>query len=318
MTAQLMMGKDTAAAVKSDLDSEIADLKERGILPRLDIIRVGSKPEDLAYENGARKRFEKLGLALDVTELPEDVTEEEFEEALIRLNEDPLVHGILVFRPLPENLDADRIAGLIAPEKDVDCFSPVNIAKVLTGESGFDACSCAETGRAETGRNEIHTGAEGSLGADSRKNAGGFAPCTAEAAIEIGERNGIDFDGKSVTIVGRSMVVGRPLAMMLLQKNATVTICHTHTKDLAASCQRADVIIAAAGRAGLITADMVSDDACVIDVGINVGADGKLTGDVDFDAVSEKAAMITPVPGGVGGVTTSILARHVVTAAERK
>ena len=218
-----------------------------------------------------------------MNELPLDVTEEDFEKALSEANEDPLVHGILIFRPLPESLDVEKISRLTAPEKDVDCFDPVNIAKVLSGESG------------ETG----------------------FAPCTAEAAIEIGERNGIDFDGKNVTIIGRSMVVGRPLAMMLLQKNATVTVCHSHTKDLTASCRNADVIISAAGSAGLVTADMVREGACVIDIGINVGEDGKLTGDVDFDAVSEKAAMITPVPGGVGGVTTSILARHVVIAAER-
>lgn len=303
MTARAMLGKDTAAAVKADLDSEIERLKERGIMPRLDIIKVGEKPEDKAYENGARKRFEKLGMELEVTELPEDVTEEEFEKTLTGMNEDPLVHGILVFRPLSERLDEDRIARLIAPEKDVDCFSPVNIAKVLIGQismkadaDDFDACG--ENGAGESSKQ-------------------GFAPCTAEAAIEIGERNGVDFDGKDVTIIGRSMVVGRPLAMMLLQKNATVTTCHTHTRDLAESCRRADVIIAAAGHAGLITADMVKDGACVIDIGINVGADGKLTGDVDFGAVSEKAAMITPVPGGVGGVTTSILARHVVIAAER-
>lgn len=279
MTAQLMTGKDTAEAIKAELDREIEDLKERGVMPRLSIIRVGEKTEDLAYERGAGKRFEKLGIALDVTELPEDVTEEELEEALSVLNKDPFVHGILIFRPLPENIDEDRIAGLIAPEKDVDCMSPVNIARLMTGEEGF-------------------------------------APCTAEAAIEIGERNGIDFDGKNVTVVGRSMVVGRPLSMMLLRKNATVTICHSHSEDIAESCRTADVVISAAGRVGLIKADMVRDGACVIDVGINVGPDGKLAGDVDFDAVSEKAAMITPVPGGVGGVTTSILARHVVTAAK--
>ena len=283
MSAQLMLGKDTAQAVKEDLDREIEELKARGIMPRLEIIKVGDKPEDKAYENGARKRFEKLGIELFVNELPLDVTEEDFEKTLSEANEDPLVHGILIFRPLPESLDVEKISRLTAPEKDVDCFDPVNIAKVLSGESG------------ETG----------------------FAPCTAEAAIEIGERNGIDFDGKNVTIIGRSMVVGRPLAMMLLQKNATVTVCHSHTKDLTASCRNADVIISAAGCAGLVTADMVREGACVIDIGINVGEDGKLTGDVDFDAVSEKAAMITPVPGGVGGVTTSILARHVVIAAER-
>ena len=281
MSAKLMLGKDTAAAVKAELDREIEKLKERGVMPRLDIIRVGDRPEDLAYENGARKRFEKLGIELEVTELPCDVTEEEFEKTLQGMNEDPLVHGILVFRPLPETLDVDRIARLTAPEKDVDCFDPVNIAKVLNGDND------------------------------------GFAPCTAEAAIEIGERGGIDFDGKNVTIIGRSMVVGRPLAMMLLKKDATVTVCHLHTKDLKESCKNADVIISAAGHAGLVTEDMVKDGASIIDIGINVTEDGKLVGDVDFDAVSEKAARITPVPGGVGGVTTSILARHVVIAAER-
>lgn len=276
-----MLGKDTAAAVKADLDGVIEQLKVRGVTPRLDIIRVGKRPEDMAYENGARKRFEKLGMDLEVTELPEDVSEEDFENVLENMNKDPLVHGILVFRPLPETLDVDRIARLTAPEKDVDCFDPVNIAKVLNGDSD------------------------------------GFAPCTAEAAIEIGERGGIDFDGKNVTIIGRSMVVGRPLAMMLLKKNATVTVCHLHTKDLAESCRNADVIISAAGHAGLVTADMVKDGASIIDIGINVTEDGKLVGDVDFDAVAEKAERITPVPGGVGGVTTSILARHVVIAAER-
>lgn len=281
MSAKLLLGKDTAAAVKADLDSVIEQLKARGVTPRLDIIRVGKRPEDMAYENGARKRFEKLGIALEVTELPEDVSEEDFENVLENMNKDPLVHGILVFRPLPETLDVDRIARLTAPEKDVDCFDPVNIAKVLNGDSD------------------------------------GFAPCTAEAAIEIGERGGIDFDGKNVTIIGRSMVVGRPLAMMLLKKNATVTVCHLHTKDLAESCRNADVIISAAGHAGLVTADMVKEGASIIDIGINVTEDGKLVGDVDFDAVAEKAERITPVPGGVGGVTTSILARHVVIAAER-
>lgn len=283
MTAQLMLGKDTATAVKADLDNEIEELKARGIMPRLDIIRVGDKPEDRAYENGARKRFGKLEIEINVIELPEGVSEKEFEETLAAINVDPLVHGILVFRPLPEYLDEERISRLIAPEKDVDCFSPVNAAKVLSGEAG----------------------------------KGGFAPCTAEAAIEIGERNGIDFEGKKVAVIGRSMVVGRPLAMMLLQKNATVTVCHSHTKDLKGACLDADVVISAAGCAGLVKADMVRDGACVIDVGINVTEDGKLTGDVDFSGVSEKAAMITPVPGGVGGVTTSILARHVVRAAER-
>lgn len=279
--AQLMLGKETAAEIKEDLDKEIGGLKALGVMPHLQIIKAGDKPEDRAYESGARKRFEKLEIELDVTELPEDVDEEDFEKALAAANDDPLVHGILIFRPLPRDLDEEKISRMIAPEKDVDCFGPVNIAKVMTGE------------------------------------ADGFAPCTAEAAIEIGERNGIDFNGKNVAVIGRSMVVGRPLAMMLIQKNATVTVCHSHTKDLAGVCRNADVVISAAGSAGLVTADMVREGACVIDVGINVTEDGKLTGDVDFDAVEEKAEKITPVPGGVGGVTTSILARHVVIAAER-
>ena len=156
MSAKLMYGKDTAAAVKAELDPEIEELKARGIMPRLDIIRVGKRPEDQAYENGAKKRFEKLGIALEVTELPENVTEEDFEETLQGMNNDPEVHGILIFRPLPETLDVEKISRLTAPEKDVDCFDPVNIARVLTGDEE------------------------------------GFAPCTAEAAIEIGERSGID------------------------------------------------------------------------------------------------------------------------------
>ena len=276
-----MLGKDTAAEIKEELDKEIGELKARGVMPHLQIIRVGDRPEDRAYEKGAGKRFEKLGMELGVTELPEDVSEGEFEKALAEANDDPLVHGILIFRPLPKNLDEEKISEMIAPGKDVDCFGPVNTAKVMTGDEG------------------------------------GFAPCTAEAAIEIGERNGIDFDGKKVAVIGRSMVVGRPLAMMLIRKNATVTVCHSYTKDLAGSCRDADVVISAAGSAGLIKADMVREGVCVIDVGINVTEDGKLTGDVDFDPVAAKAEKITPVPGGVGGVTTSILARHVVRAAER-
>ena len=281
MTAKLMLGKDAAASIKDELDPEIEALKERGVFPKLTILRVGAKPEDDAYQRGAEKRFEKLGIELEVEALPEDVTEAGFEEALDSLNKDPEVHGILVFRPLPEGLDDERISRLIAPEKDVDCYSPVNMAKVLAGDLS------------------------------------GFAPCTAEAAIEIGKISGIDFAGDTVTIIGRSMVVGRPLAMMLLKENATVTVCHTGTKDLDASVKDADVVVSAAGQAGLVTGDMVKDGAAVIDIGINVDSDGNLTGDVDFDEAKEKASLITPVPGGVGGATTSILAKHVVIAAEK-
>jgi len=281
MAAKRMLGKDMVSSIKEELAGKISDLEENGVTPRLDVIRVGERGEDLAYERGARKRLESFGIRFVVHELPDGVSEADFEAELKDLNADEEVHGILILRPLPEYLSEERIERMIAPEKDVDCLSPVNMAKVLAGDFS------------------------------------GFAPCTAEAAIEIGERNGISFAGKNVAIIGRSMVVGRPLAMLLLRKDATVTVCHSKTVDLPARLKNADVVISAAGCAGLVRADMVKDGVDVIDIGINVTDDGKLTGDVDFDGVEKKAEMITPVPGGVGGVTTSILAIHVVRAAER-
>lgn len=280
MSAKLMLGKETAQAIKEDLSAEVERLKEVGDAPLLSVIRVGEKPEDIAYERGAAKRLDSIGIAIKVTALPEGTSQIELENVVTTMNDDPKVHGILIFRPLPEGLDEEKICNMIDPAKDVDCLSPVNMARILAGDPK------------------------------------GFAPCTAEAAVEIGRRNGIDFTGKKVTIIGRSMVVGRPLAMMLLKEDATVTVCHSHTDDLMTHCKDADVIISAAGCAGLITGDMVKPGAAVIDIGINVLPDGKLTGDVDFDAAEKKASMITPVPGGVGGVTTSVLAEHVVRAAE--
>ena len=214
-----------------------------------------------------------------VHELPETIGQAELEQEFQAVNEDPSVHGILLFRPLPKHLDEEPLKAMINPLKDVDCMSPVNIAKVFSGDES------------------------------------GFAPCTAEAVMKLFEHYGVELSGKRVTVVGRSMVVGKPLAMLLLKANATVTVCHTRTKDLKEACRSAEILAAAAGKAKMITADMIADGAVVADVGINVDEDGALCGDVDFEAVSAKASLISPVPGGVGSVTSSVLASHVIRSA---
>lgn len=277
--AVVMKGVEVAKAMKEKLIDKRNWLNEQGVQPNLTIIRVGARPDDLAYERGALKRMEMIGIDCHVEELPEDISQSDFEQRFRQINEDARVHGILLFRPLPKHLDEEPIKAMIDPVKDVDCMSPVNIAKVFSGDPK------------------------------------GFAPCTAEAVVRMLEHFDIPLEGKRVTVVGRSMVVGKPLAMLLLNKNATVTICHTKTADLAKQCRQAEVLVAAAGRAAMITADMVADGAVVADVGINVDAEGNLCGDVDYDAVADKAAAISPVPGGVGGITTSVLAEHVLRSA---
>lgn len=276
----LMNGVDVAKAMKEELIQEVSRLKEQGVSPCLTIIRVGAREDDLSYERGAKKRMEMTGIECRVLELPEDISQKELEETFSRVNDDASVHGILLFRPLPEHLDEEPLKEMIHPYKDVDGMSPVNIAKVFSGD--------------ETGH----------------------APCTAEAVMEIAEHYGIELTGKKVTIIGRSMVVGRPLSMMMLKKNATVTICHTRTKELAKTCQNAEILVAAAGKAGIVKADMVGDGAVVFDVGIHVDENGKLCGDVDFDSVESKSSYITPVPRGVGSVTSSVLAKHVIKGAK--
>ena len=274
-----MKGSEVAAAMKEELLREVEKLAQKGIVPQLGIVRVGARPDDLAYERGAVKRMEAVGIRCKVIELPELINQEEFEKEFSAVNSDPDIHGILLFRPLPKQLNEDPVRSMINPKKDVDCMSPVNMAKVFAGDES------------------------------------GFAPCTPEAVMEVLAHFGIDLKGKRVTVVGRSMVVGKPLSMLLLKKNATVTICHTKTTDLEETCRNAEILVAAAGKAAMITADFVSENSVVVDVGINVGSDGKLCGDVDFDAVAAKVAFITPVPGGVGAVTSSVLAEHVVRAA---
>ncbi len=275
----IMKGAEVAKAMKEVLIRETEELKQAGVEPCLTIVRVGARPDDLAYERGAKKRMELVGIRCEVLELPEDISQEEFENQFRQVNEDPKVHGILLFRPLPSHLDEEPVRQMIRPEKDVDCMSPVNIAKVFSGD--------------ETG----------------------YAPCTPEAVMKMLEHYQIDIKGKKVTVVGRSMVVGKPLAMMLLKKHGTVTICHTRTKDLAATCREAEILVAAAGKAKMISADMVGEGAVVADVGINVDEEGNLCGDVDYEAVQETCGYISPVPGGVGSVTTSVLAAHVLRGA---
>ncbi|MCB6414912.1 bifunctional 5,10-methylenetetrahydrofolate dehydrogenase/5,10-methenyltetrahydrofolate cyclohydrolase [Dorea acetigenes] len=277
----LMKGADVANAMKEVLINKVEALKEEGTVPCLTIVRVGNRPDDLAYERGAKKRMEMTGITCRVLELPEKITQSEFEEEFRKVNDDPAVHGILLFRPLPKQLDEEPIKAMIHPEKDMDCMSPVNVAKVFAGD--------------ETG----------------------YAPCTAEAVMEMLDYYDIDPKGKNVTVVGRSMVVGKPLSMMLLKRHATITVCHTRTVNLMEICRGAEILVAAAGKARMITADMVGEGAVVADVGINVDEAGNLCGDVDFDAVEPKASYISPVPRGVGSITTSVLAKHVVRAAER-
>jgi len=279
--AELLKGIEVVNGMKDDLSARVSVLKRKGVTPCLGIVRVGERPDDLSYEKGAVKRCDGIGLSCKVFNFPEDISNSDFIREFEKVNEDSGVHGILVFRPLPKHIDEERIKSLIDPAKDMDCMSPVNIAKVFAGD--------------ETG----------------------YAPCTPRAVMELLKRFDISLTGKKVTVVGRSMVVGKPLAMLLLKEHATVTICHTRTADIREECKKAEILIAAAGVPKMIDASFVGTDAIVIDVGINVDKDGNLCGDVDFDNVEPAVGRITPVPGGVGTVTTSVLAMHTIMACEK-
>lgn len=280
--AGLMKGSEVVNAMKDRMLKEVAELNARGITPGLAIVRLGARQDDLSYERGAIKRCEGLGIKCSVFEYPDTLTQDELIQEIERINVDSSIHGILLFRPLPKQIDENVIKYVISPEKDIDCLNPVNVAKVFEGD--------------ETG----------------------FAPCTPEAVMEILEHYKIDVKGKRVAVVGRSLVVGKPLSMLLLKKHATVTICHTRTRNLEETCQQAEILIAAAGKAKMVTDAFVSEGQTVIDVGINVDENGNLCGDVDFEKVEKLAGYITPVPGGVGTVTTSVLAKHVIQAAKKK
>ena len=278
---QELRGMPVAKEIAGQAAIEVEKLKEKGIIPKLAVVRVGEREDDLSYERGLMKRFEAVGAVAESVVFPFDVTQEELENGIKTLNEDESVHGILVFRPLPKHLNEDSIKELVTPEKDVDCMGSINNAHVF-----------AQDGK-------------------------GHAPCTPQAVIEMLDFYGYELTGKKAVVVGRSMVVGKPLAQMLLKKNATVTICHTKTADLREEVQAADFVFACAGVAKMLDASYIREGQIVIDVGINV-SDGKLCGDVDYDSVREIAAAITPVPGGVGSVKTSVLLKHVLSNAVKK
>ncbi len=279
---EIIKGKPVADSITEKLVQETEMLKSKGITPTLAILRVGSRGEDLAYEKGALGRCKKAGIEVNVIELDADVTQGKFIESLEQINNDDNVNGILIFRPLPAQLDESKVKYIISPEKDIDGMNPINVGKMTEGDST------------------------------------GFPPCTPTAVVEILKYYDVDIQGKNATIIGASMVVGKPVALLLLNEKATVTVCHLDTKDTAAMTAQADIVVAAAGSAKLVKKNWVADGAIVIDVGINVDKEGNMCGDVDFENVLEKASMITPVPGGVGSVTTSILAKHVIKACKQQ
>ena len=282
MSAKIIDGKILAAEVKACAAQAVRFLQERyGITPCLAVLLVGDDPASQVYVRGKANDCEACGIESRVIRLPAGTTQAELLARLGALAADSAVHGILVQLPLPRHIDPAAVIEAIPPEKDVDGFTPVNAGRLLNGEP------C-------------------------------FAPCTPAGCLRMIEAAGVDLDGKHAVVVGRSNIVGKPAALLLMQKNATVTVCHSHTRDLAAVCRTADVLIAAVGKAGFITADMVKPGAVVIDVGINRGADGKLHGDVDFAPVSEVASCITPVPGGVGLMTRAMLMLNTVQAAAPK
>lgn len=274
---ELLKGAPVSAAIREWAAEEIKQLQ--GSVPKLAIIRVGEKPDDMSYERSAVKKMEAFGLRVQTFVFPKDISDEEFKEAFQKINKDPDVTGILLLRPLPEQIKEKEIEAMIDPKKDLDGISPVNIAKVFSGDPS------------------------------------GFAPCTAEAVIEILKANNISIEGKRAAVIGRSMVIGKPLSMLLLKENATVAICHTRTKELPEICRQAEILVAAAGKAGMVEESWVSDGAVVIDVGINVDENGKLCGDVDQASMESRNLLLTPVPGGVGAVTTAVLAKHLIQAA---
>jgi len=290
MTAQIIDGKQVAADMREELKVKVAELKEQGIVPGLAVVLVGEDPASKSYVTAKERACEEIGIYSDDNRLSAETSQEELMAMVDKLNKDPKINGILVQLPLPKHLNESEVLLAIDPNKDVDGFHPVNVGKMVVGE--------------ET-----------------------FLSCTPHGIIQLLLRNNVRIEGADVVIVGRSNIVGKPVANMLIQKNdkgnATVTVCHTRTKNLAEHCLRADIIIAAAGRPNTVTADMVKDGAVVIDVGVNRVEDAgkkrgyRLVGDVDFEAVKEKASLITPVPGGVGPMTITMLLYNTVESAER-
>ena len=279
--ANIINGKEISAEIRKELKEATEQFeKTHGFRPGLAVIIVGDDPASRVYVRNKRLACEEIGYYSEAYELPAETTQEELNALVDRLNADPAIHGILCQLPLPRHLDENEVILRIDPKKDVDAFHPINVGKIMIGD--YD-----------------------------------FLPCTPAGVMELLKRSGIEIQGKECVVVGRSNIVGKPQAMLLLHANGTVTVCHSRTKNLAEVCRRADILVAAIGKADFFTADMIKEGAVVIDVGMNRRADGKLTGDVDFASVSEKASYITPVPGGVGPMTITMLMKNTMTAAQR-
>ncbi|MCL2539340.1 MAG: bifunctional 5,10-methylene-tetrahydrofolate dehydrogenase/5,10-methylene-tetrahydrofolate cyclohydrolase [Oscillospiraceae bacterium] len=281
MTTKDLRGQETAKAMGAALAPRINALKSRRIIPTLAIVRVGEKPDDVYYQRSATRRCEALGISVEVYAFSEGIAEEQLVNEIMNLNMDEHIHGILILRPLPGHIDDAVVCKALNPGKDVDGVTDRSLAGVMKNERR------------------------------------GFSPCTARACIEILDYFGIEIAGRHTVVIGRSLVVGKPLSLMLTARDATVTVCHTKTRDLTAIAKQADILVAAAGRSRMINREYVKEDAVVIDVGINADENGNLTGDVDYEDVRGIASAITPVPGGVGIVTTAVLASQVVEAAEQ-
>ena len=279
--ANIIDGKAISAEVRREIAADTKRLIEKtGVIPGLAVVIVGTDPASQVYVRNKRRACEEVGFYSEAYELPEETTQEELEALVERLNGDQKIHGILVQLPLPKHLDEEKILLKISPDKDVDAFHPYNVGRIMIGN--YD-----------------------------------FLPCTPAGVMELIHRRGVSVGGKECVVVGRSNIVGKPMAMLLLHDNGTVTVCHSRTKDLAEVTRRADILVAAIGKADFFTADMVKEGAVVIDVGMNRRVDGKLTGDVDFESVSQVASYITPVPGGVGPMTITMLMKNTLKAAER-
>ncbi len=279
MEQVVLDGRATAKAAKEDLRTRVEALKEKGIAPALAVVLVGDDPASKVYAEQKRKNCDSVGVAFSFHQLPGNTSEDELLQLVVRLNADDSVHGILVEMPLPKQISNERVQAAIAPEKDVDGSNPANLGRLLSGLPSL-------------------------------------RPCTPQGAMYLMEKYGVELEGKHAVVVGRSTIVGKPVALLLLEKNATVTLCHSRTKNLADVVRTGDVVIAAVGRAKMITKDMIKPGAVVVDVGIN-GTENGIVGDVDYDDVLPVAGAISPVPGGVGPLTIAMLLGNVITAAER-
>ncbi|QSS98910.1 bifunctional methylenetetrahydrofolate dehydrogenase/methenyltetrahydrofolate cyclohydrolase FolD [Pontibacillus sp. ALD_SL1] len=280
MSAEIIYGRELAEDIRERMTKEVADLRELGVVPGLAVVIVGNDPASLSYVRGKDKASKKVGLESSLIELPEEVSQQELLDLVDRLNHDSKVHGILVQLPLPDHINEDEVIEAISPSKDVDGFHPVSIGRMMAGK--------------ET-----------------------FLPCTPLGILTMFKEKEISLEGKHVVVLGRSRIVGKPIGQMLLNENATVTYCHSRTKNLKDFTQKADILIVAVGKPGFISGDDIKDGAVVIDVGVNRIEDGSLTGDVDFESALEKASYITPVPRGVGPMTITMLLHNTIQAAKQ-